>query len=235
MLRRTLAILRKEAQDIVTNFNVSIMYLLPLGIVILFQQVMRMMETGAIAGFGVVFLAGMAGLYVPSMLIAEEREKRTLQMLMLSPATPVEIFAGKGLLTLISTTAVALVIYLVLGIPAGQIPLLLLVFVLAVAACIPLGIVIGILAPNLLSTGLVGMPLYISFTLLPMLSPADEFIDKLSRLVPTYYLFEATMGLISQEATAAELLGDIAYLLLMFGVACGLLAWIYRRRSAALA
>jgi len=234
MIRRIVAILRKEAQDIVTNFNVSIMYALPLGIVVLFQRMMGALGKAEIASFGVVFLTGMAGLYVPSMLIAEEREKRTLEVLMLSPATAVEIFVGKGLLTVISTAVTALLIYWVLGVPAALIPRLLLVFILAVSACIPLGLIVGLLAPNLLSTGLVGMPLYIGFTLLPLLSPVSEVIYKLSRIAPTAHLRDATLALIGGEPAAYGLFATVFYLLVTFGVACALLAWAYRKRSGAL-
>ena len=44
MGRRILAIFRKEAQDLVTNFNVSFIFVLPFGIVVLFQRMMSEME-----------------------------------------------------------------------------------------------------------------------------------------------------------------------------------------------
>ena len=41
----------------------------------------------------------MVGGFVQAMLIAEEKEKHTLRVLMLSPASSVEVFLGKSLLT----------------------------------------------------------------------------------------------------------------------------------------
>ena len=101
MGRRIWAIFCEEAQDIVTNFNVSFIYLVAIGIVLLFQRTIGAVGDPFITGFGILFLLAMGGIYVPSMLVAEEREKRTLEVLMLSPATPLEIFIGKGLLTLV--------------------------------------------------------------------------------------------------------------------------------------
>lgn len=235
MIRRIRAILRKEAQDIVTNFNVSIMLAIPLGIVFLFERLLGAMGPAEIAGFGVVFLGGMAGTYVPSMLLAEERDKRTLEMLMLSPATPFEIFVGKGLLTLISTLIFALLIFLVLGIPAGQIPWLLLIFGLGVAVCIPLGMIVGMLAPNLMSTGLVGMPLYMGFTLIPTIARASETLRRISKVMPTAHIHEATINVIQNGADLGYIGTTAGYLILMFGVACAILVLVYRKRSGALA
>ncbi len=112
MVRRILAIFIKETQDIATNFNVSILFALPLIFAVIFKRLGNAMDAPAIASTSVLLLAGMAGIYVPSMLVAEEREKRTLQVLMLSPATPAEVFIGKGLMTLVMTLLFVLITYI---------------------------------------------------------------------------------------------------------------------------
>lgn len=234
MGRRILAIFTKEVQDLVTNFNVSFVYILPLGVVILFQRMMVEMGSVPITAFGILFLLSMGGIYVPSMLIAEEKDKRTLEVLMLSPATPLEIFVGKGLLTLVSMAVFALLIFLVQGVGAAQIPLLLLVFVLGVCASVPLGMVVGMLAPNLLSTGLVGMPLYMSFTFLPLFSERSAVARTISRFVPTTYVYDATMGLLNGSAAQAQVLNGVAWLIGIAIVGFALLGYAYRKRAATL-
>ncbi len=232
MERRIWAIFRKEAQDIVTNFNVSFIYLVAIGIVLLFQRTIGAVGDPFITGFGILFLLAMGGIYVPSMLVAEEREKRTLEVLMLSPATPLEIFIGKGLLTLVSMALTAMVIYLLQGVAPSEIPVLLFLFLLGVCACIPLGMVVGMLAPNILSTGLVGMPLYMAFTFLPMFAERGTVAQRLSQLVPTTHVYETTLMVVAggEPSTGKA----AAALLVIFLVACGLLTFAYRRRAAAL-
>lgn len=234
MGRRILAIFRKEAQDFVTNFNVSIIFLMPLGVVVLFQRMVPEMGSGAITSFGILFLLAMGGIYVPSMLVAEERDKRTLEVLMLSPATPFEIFAGKGLLTLVSLALFAVLIFLIQGVGAAQIPLLLLIFVLGVCASVPLGMVVGMVAPNLLSTGLVGMPLYMGFTFLPLFSQRSSVIHTISRFVPTAHVYDATTDLLTGSATSSQVIEALAYLFAITVVACALLGYAYRKRAATL-
>lgn len=235
MGRRILAIFRKEAQDIVTNFNVSFMFVLPLGIVILFQRMISEMGSVMITSFGILFLLAMGGLYVPSMLVAEEKDKRTLQVLMLSPATPFEIFAGKGLLTLVSLMLFALLIYLVQGVAFSRIPLLLFIFLLGVCASIPLGMLVGVLAPNLLSTGMVGLPLYLGFTFIPMFAFRGGVWQSIARFVPTGHVYEATFRILSGDTTGSQVLGTIASLAGLAVVACLLLGYAFRKRASALA
>lgn len=234
MGRRIWAIFRKEAQDIVTNFNVSFIYIVAIGIVVLFQRTIGGVGDHFITGFGILFLLAMGGIYVPSMLIAEEREKRTLAVLMLSPASPIEIFVGKGLLTLVSMVLTALAIYLLQGVALGRIPALLFLFVLGVCSCIPLGMVVGMVAPNILSTGLVGMPLYMSLTFLPMFAERGTIVKRLSRWVPTTHVYDATMLLLEGRTSGASVAEAAAALLGIFAAACGLLAYAYRKRAAAL-
>lgn len=234
MVRRILAIFIKETQDIATNFNVSILFALPLIFAVIFKRLGNAMDAPAIASTSVLLLAGMAGIYVPSMLVAEEREKRTLQVLMLSPATPAEVFIGKGLMTLVMTLLFALITYILAGVPAARIPVLLLFFALGVAACIPLGMIVGLFAPNVLSTGLVGMPLYLAFILLPPFTMFNETLKQVGRVLPTTHLYYVTIVEAGPGARASWLLETAGILLLMCAVACLLLTWVYRRRATAL-
>lgn len=234
MGRRILAIFRKEAQDLVTNFNVSFIFVLPLGIVVLFQRMMSEMSSAVITAFGLLFLLAMGGIYVPSMLVAEEKDKRTLEVLMLSPATPFEIFFGKGLLTLVFMAIFALLIYLVQGVPAAQIPLLLAIFLLGVCASIPLGMVIGMLAPNLLSTGLVGMPLYMGFTFLPLFAERGAAWRTVARLVPTGHVYDTTFRILSGSVSDRQVLEAVAWLIGIAALAFVLLWFAYRKRATTL-
>ena len=54
-----------------------------------------MQGVGIITLMAFLFVAG----FVQSMVIAEEKEKHTLRVLMLSPASSVEVLIGKSILT----------------------------------------------------------------------------------------------------------------------------------------
>lgn len=83
---------RKEVQDFKTNSQVLLMASLP----IIFAFIYSRFGQGS-AGVGIITLMAflfVAG-FVQSMVIAEEKEKHTLRVLMLSPASSVEVLLGK--------------------------------------------------------------------------------------------------------------------------------------------
>jgi ABC-2 type transport system permease protein len=115
-------------------------------------------------------LVGEVGTLVPAMLIAEEKEKKTLEVLMLSPAKPVEVFTGKGLLTLVTMLLFAVLVMLIAGTPGAAYPLILLSTILVSVTCIIIGMIVGLLAQNQMATGIIGLPVFLPFIMLPFLS-----------------------------------------------------------------
>jgi len=72
--KRIGAILIKEAHDFKTNINILIMYLIPILLAYIYDNFIPGMPRGFALSFGILFLVVMVGMYVPSMMIAEEKE-----------------------------------------------------------------------------------------------------------------------------------------------------------------
>jgi ABC-2 type transport system permease protein len=49
-----------------------------------------------------------------------------------------------------------------------------------------LGYVIGMLAPNQMSTGVIGMPVMIGFLLIPIFATLNETLNRIGKFFPTY-------------------------------------------------
>lgn len=233
MARRVLAILVKEAQDITTNISVLPMYVMPIIFLLLFDRVSDQIIREWNAGFSLLFLLSIVGIYVPSMLVAEEKEKHTLQVLLLSPARPSEIYIGKGLITLISILLITLLIVILMSIPLVRLPALALLVLLCAAVCIPLGMAVGILSPNQMSTGLIGMPVYMGMVFAPMFAELSPAVGAVARFVPTHYFFQGAFGVMTGDAPwrpAAEAAGP---LLVAAAIAFAVLVWIHKARMVA--
>lgn len=80
-VKRIGTILIKELQEFKSNTNVLVVYLLPVIIFAIFKGLINDMPASLTISFSLVMLAGEVCVSVPAMLIAEEKEKKTLNVL----------------------------------------------------------------------------------------------------------------------------------------------------------
>lgn len=229
---RTKAIFIKELQDIKSNMNILFMYLIPIAMTVIYKNFIPDMPEGFILGFGLLFLVTMAGMYVPAMMIAEEKEKKTLGVLMLSPARPMEVFAGKGLLTLLSILVTMFILLLVSGNGFRHIEIILTGVILTSIFGILLGMVIGILVQNQMATGIIGTPIYMILMLVPMLAQmGDGILKTIAKFLPTHYFFDMMAGVFDRNQGLADFGLHVAVLVSSIVVALLLLIYLYRRKG----
>jgi ABC-2 type transport system permease protein len=135
---------------------------------------------------------GMIGAFVVPLLIVEEKEKRTLDFLLSSPASLKDIIAGKALTGVVYTLLIA---GLLLGINRQSVqnwPLTWLTIVVGLLFVVGVGLVIGSVLKNTMQVNT-----WASLVLILLLTPSFPSIgiigwfDKAMRLIPTYYLSEA--------------------------------------------
>jgi ABC-2 type transport system permease protein len=174
---------------------------------------------------------GMVAAFVVPLLIVEEKEKRTLDFLLSSPASLKEIIVGKALTGGVYTILIA---GLLLGINRQLIKswsLTVLTVVLGLLFVVGVGLVLGSLLKDTMQVNT-----WASVVLMVLLAPSfpslglTGWFDTAMRLVPTYYLTEAVIMSMAGTLTPR--------LWLYWGVllGCTLIvfvgaAWALRRRS----
>ena len=135
---------------------------------------------------------GMTGALVVPLLLVEEKEKRTLDFLLASPAGLKEIITGKALTGIVYSVLIA---GLLLGINrklVGNWPLTLLTILVGMLFVVAVGLFMGSLLNNTMQVNT-----WASSLLLVLLVPSfpslglPSAVDTVMRLVPTYYLNEA--------------------------------------------
>lgn len=229
---RIAAIFIKEAQDIRTNKNVLLMFVLPVFLTAVYKNLIPEMPAGFALGFGLLFLATMVGMYVPSMTIAEEKEKRTLEVLMLSPASPADVFMGKGLLTFVSITLTMFILVAIAGTGMAHLAVIVSGMVLTSVTCIFIGMLIGLLVQNQMATGVVGTPVYLLFLLVPMLAQLGEgFIVGVARLIPTHYYFEMLRLALDEGKTLRDMTLHVGYLAGSVIITFMVLLFVYNKKG----
>lgn len=183
-LRRILALFTKEVQDLRRNTSIISMLLVPPLMTFLWSGLMKLPADSAYT-IGTLFAVVMVGVYSPAMMFAEEKEKHTLRVLMLSPATPLEIILSKGLVTFLVIVLVSALLIPISTVAVQSIGLLALILLLGGVFVILLGFIIGLLSPNQMATGYIGMPIYLLLLLVPILGQQVPVLKTLAKLVPT--------------------------------------------------
>jgi ABC-2 type transport system permease protein len=174
---------------------------------------------------------GMTGAFVVPLLIVEEKEKRTLDFLLSSPASLNEIIAGKALTGAVYTVLIAGILVGINRQHIQQWPLTLLTMLVGLVFVVGVGLVIGSLLKNTMQVNT-----WASLVLIVLLVPSfpsigfSGWFDKAMRVVPTYYLTEALK--LSMAGTMSQRLW--VYLAVLLGctfVVYVAAAWALRRRS----
>lgn len=231
-IKRIGAIFIKEVQEIRTNINVLFMYLLPVLIFGIYKSFIKDMPASMTIAFSLVMLVGEVCVFVPAMLLAEEKEKKTLNVLLISPAKPIEVFAGKGLITFLTVMLTALVISMMAGADLQNMPVILVATALTTIVCTFLGMIIGLYAQNQMATGMLGLPIILPFIMIPFLTlTGNETMIKIAHIVPTYYYYRMIDLGIGQHKGLGDMFPYIGALLVSLLVSLVLLLAIYRKRG----
>ena len=135
---------------------------------------------------------GMTGAFVVPLLLVEEKEKRTLDFLLASPANMKEIIAGKAVTGSVYTLLIAGLLLFINRQFINSWLLTLLTTVLGLLFVVAVGLLLGSFLNNTMQVNT-----WASFVLIVLLAPSfpsiglPSYVDAAWRLVPTYYLTEA--------------------------------------------
>ncbi|MDF2543809.1 MAG: hypothetical protein K0S47_3527 [Herbinix sp.] len=189
-IRKVRAMLKKEVKSMPKNKNVLFICLLPLLFAMMYTNLFSDPNLG-MGKMDILFMCLSMNLVLVSsfmiaMLIAEEKEKNTLRTLILSGVEPMEFLLGKILVTFIFSEFTNIAIFFIIGLDAKYLGLYALFTTLVMLCMIGLGAVIGLISPNQMSTGVIGMPILIVLFMVPIFAMISETLMKIAKFLPTY-------------------------------------------------
>lgn len=178
-----------------------------------------------------VMTFAMTGALVVPLLLVEEKEKRTLDFLLASPASLTEIITGKALTGIAYSLVIAGLLLAINRQLVGNWPLTLLTIMLGLLFVVAIGLLMGTLFDNTMQVNT-----WASFVLFVLLTPSfpsaglPAAIEAAMRFIPTHYLTEA-LKLSLTGNISSRFWGHLAVV-----VACTLLAffaatWALRREQ----
>ena len=219
----TLAVLiKKDFRLMFTNKNMLIMILLPIGFAVLYQTKFGDVKEARMPSNFVLTLCELLNLSaIPltglAMMVAEEKEKNTLRVLMLSDVSALEYIFSKIISVLVLMELITIVIFFITATQLSYLPMFLLVTTVTSISMLLFGSVVGLLSKDQMSTSTLSTPLMILFLIPPMFQNMNEVIDKIASIVPTTRM----MAIINDAMNGMSILSQEH--LLDFGI---ILAWI---------
>jgi len=176
-------------------------------------------------------------MFIPTLLI-EEKEKKTLRMLMITPASFLDVLVAKLLVVLAYQLALTFVVLAIQEAFTGQVGLVVLYAVLGGCLSIAIGLLLGAAFDSMTAaSGVAGFVIVVYIVAGIFIGPLGEILGNspvryIVRLIPTYYIADGVYNAITSAGTVGGNLLDIGVIV---GCSLALLAvssWILRRKSS---
>jgi ABC-2 type transport system permease protein len=177
-----------------------------------------------------IMTLGMIGSMVVPLLLVEEKEKRTLDFLLASPASLKEIVAGKALTGVVYTLLIAGLLLAFNRQFVGNWLWTSLTILLGLIFVVAIGLLLGSFLNNTMqvNTWAGSVLLLLLFPAFPSLG-LPTVVDTVMRIVPTYYLSEA-LKLSLGGSGLSRIWGHLAVVLVCSAIAFTASAWALHRR-----
>jgi len=175
------ALYLKQMKNFGYNMFILIGFILAPGIAFLFS---RLIPVPGMIGFALSMSLLMnivfGGANTMCVLIAEEKEKNTLNVLITSTVSAIDFLLSNALAALTMTVVVNVIIYFICGAYMISFPLYIFVTSLSGLASIVLGAVVGLLSKNQLSASTIVTPFALVLILIPMLVMFIPMLKKIA-------------------------------------------------------
>lgn len=181
----------------------------------------------------IVFMAiFMGGSMVPATSLVDEKQKRTIKALVITPTTYGDVYISKGAFGFLVSIFVAILV-LFLNRAFGNQPFLLSgVLALSAVMAAALGVLLGAFIKdiNTLFAVIKGMGILLYAPLFIYIFPGIP--EWVGRIFPTYYMIGPIMDISQRDASWSQVAADIYILIGLIALLIVILGWVARRESA---
>ena len=186
----------------------------------------------------VSFLVGTS--LLPGLLV-EEKERKTLRMLMVSPASFGDVVVGKLLVGLGYQLILSLVVMVIQGGFIGQVPLVLFFLLMGAGFSLSLGLLFGSIFQTSSAVGAVAGMVSIIY-IIPgiFVGPLFQAFQgniavQLVRILPSYYMADGIYNALTNKTVFSDALLDMIVILGCTVILLGLSVWTLRRQASVVA
>jgi ABC-2 type transport system permease protein len=174
---------------------------------------------------------------MPGLLI-EEKEKKTLRMLMVTPASFTDVIMGKLLIALVYQLVLSTIVLAIQGGFTGHVSLVLLYMLLGSCFSLALGLLFGGIFSTASTAGAVGgmltfiyiIPAIFTGPLASLMGSSP--VAQIVKVLPTYYMADGAYNAMQSQGSFNSNLLDISVILGSALVLVLITAWVLRRQSS---
>ena len=184
------AIFVRQIKDTLKNKSVLIQFLMFPVMTLIMENTVKIdgMAPHFFAELFAVMYIGMAPFTAISAIIAEEKEKNTLRVLLMANVKPHEYMLGVGSYVWLLCMAGAAVIGLSAGYSASEFVSFMLIMAVGFIISILLGATVGLVSKSQMAATSITVPLMMILSFLPMLAMFNSTIEKIAKFCYTYQI-----------------------------------------------
>jgi len=160
----------------------------------------------------VLYAVTIGGIMVPASLMVDEKQKRTLTALAITPATLADILAAKGLIGVIMALVMSIVILLINQAFGAQPGLLMIVLGLGAVLAALFGLVLGTLVKdiNTLFATIKGIGILLYAPVIIYMFP--QIPQWIGKIFPTYYIVQPVVEISQQGGAWSDIVFEVSIL-----------------------
>jgi ABC-2 type transport system permease protein len=183
----------------------------------------------------VIYAVMIAAIFLPAASLVDEREKRTLDAVLVTPTRMSDVLIGKGTFAVVLAVILGFVTLALNGALAGQPATMVLILLVGSVMLMLVGLALGLWAKDIttmytaIKGGGIIIFLPVIFTLFPGL---PQWIPK---LVPTYYFLQPIYDVAIHGHTLGDVVPELMIALVFCAALTPLVAWVAHRSEQQLA
>lgn len=159
--------------------------------------------------FATTFVLMTTGMFVPALMLVEERERGTLSATLVTPARVAEVLVSRALLGLVMTMAMSyLTLVLNLALPPKP-SALLITIALAAVMSVEMGLIVGTLAKDAQSVCALASTLQIFIVTTMMFCVGPRWAQLSAKFIPTYWFIGPLYRIAVDGAELADVQKDL--------------------------
>lgn len=177
----------------------------------------------------------LGGILVPATSLVDEKQRRTLSALTVTPVSLLDVYIAKALMGIAMSTIMGLIVLVLNNAFGGQPALLVTVLVMGAVAASVFGVMVGSFVSDinaLLAVFKAGGVILLAPALIQLAPDIPQWIG---RVFPTYYVLNPVLEVSQDGASLGDIAGDMAILLAIIGVMVLAMVFILERQQKQLA
>lgn len=237
---RIRALIKSELTETWRNPTLLTLPAVVLGLALIYSlmagsEVAKAEDSTYLVAICLVMAAYMVGTQFPATSLAENKEKRTLEAILLTPARPMDVIAAKVAVATLFCAVTSVLCLLIFRTAPGLPWLLLVGFLLIFLFTISIGVMIGLVAKDQKTAGVISAPIMMVL-LLGTAFPWQFTLPDIwawMKWLPTRPLMELMNAGLSGETQGIPVWQNIGIMLLYVGLTLALAVQQVRRRASA--